>query len=48
LNCVNHNILIAKLHYYGIQGIVGNSFRFWQIENNCLKTSFLKFSSKCT
>jgi hypothetical protein len=28
LNCVNHNILIAKLHYYGIQGIVGNSFRF--------------------
>jgi hypothetical protein len=24
--CVNHEILLAKLHYYGIQGTVANCF----------------------
>jgi hypothetical protein len=26
-DCVNHEILLAKLHYYGIQGTVTNWFR---------------------
>jgi hypothetical protein len=26
-NCVNHEILLVKLHYYGIQGTVANWFR---------------------
>jgi hypothetical protein len=27
-DCVNYEILLAKLHYYGIQGTVANWFRF--------------------
>jgi hypothetical protein len=26
-DCVNHEILLLKLHYYGIQGTVANWFR---------------------
>jgi hypothetical protein len=26
-DCVNHETLLVKLHYYGIQGIVANWFR---------------------
>jgi len=26
-DCVNHKILLVKLHYYGIQGTVANWFR---------------------
>jgi hypothetical protein len=26
-DCVNHESLLAKLHYYGIQGTVANWFR---------------------
>jgi hypothetical protein len=33
---VNYEILLAKLHYYGIQGTVANWFRSQQIENKKL------------
>jgi hypothetical protein len=26
-NCVNHEILLSKLHYFGIQGATANWFR---------------------
>jgi len=29
-DCVNHEILVLKLHYYSIQGGVANWFRSWQ------------------
>jgi hypothetical protein len=45
---LNHEILTAKLHYYGIQGTVANSFRSY-LTNREQKTeikSYEKFSSK--
>jgi hypothetical protein len=47
-DCVNHEILLVKLHYYDIQETVANWFRSHQI-NRKQKTeikSFEKFSSK--
>jgi hypothetical protein len=47
-DCVNHEILLAKLHYYGIQGTVANWFRS-HLTNRKQKTeikSFEKFFSK--
>jgi hypothetical protein len=46
--CVNHEILLAKLHYYGNQGTVAHTFRYYLV-NRKQKTeikSFEKFSSK--
>jgi hypothetical protein len=46
---VNHEILLANLHYYGIQGTVANWFRSC-LTNRKQKTeikSFEKFSTKC-
>jgi hypothetical protein len=34
---VNHEILLATLRYYGIQGTVANWFRSLQIDNKKLK-----------
>jgi hypothetical protein len=47
-DCVNHEILLVKLHYYGIQGTVANWFRSY-LTNRKQKTeikSFEKYSSK--
>jgi hypothetical protein len=47
-DCVNHEILLVKLHYYGIQGTVANWFRS-DLTNRKQKTeikSFEKLSSK--
>jgi hypothetical protein len=48
-NRVNHEILVVKSHYYGIQGTVANWFISY-LTNRKQKTeikSFEKFSSKC-
>jgi hypothetical protein len=47
-NYVNHEVLLAKLHYYGIQGTVADWFRSY-LTNRKQKTeikSFEKFSPK--
>jgi hypothetical protein len=47
-DCVNHEILLATLHYYGIQGTVANWFKSY-LTNRKQKTalkSFEKFSLK--
>jgi hypothetical protein len=47
-DCVNHEILVAKLHYYGTQGTVANWFRSY-VTNRKQETeikSLQKFSSK--
>jgi hypothetical protein len=47
-DCVNHEILLTKLYYYGIQETVTNFFRSY-LTNTKQKTeikSFEKFSSK--
>jgi hypothetical protein len=47
-DCVNHEILLSKLRYCGIQGRVGNWFRFY-LTNRKQKTeikSLQKFASK--
>jgi hypothetical protein len=47
-DCVNHEILLVKLHYYGIQGTEANWFRSY-LTNRKRKfeiESFEKFSSK--
>jgi hypothetical protein len=47
-DCVNHEILLVKLHYYGIQGTVANWFRSY-LTNRKQKTkikSFEKFPTK--
>jgi hypothetical protein len=36
-DCVNHEILLAKLHYYDIQGTVANWFRAY-VTNRKQKT----------
>jgi hypothetical protein len=36
-DCVNHELLIVKLHYYGIQGTVDNWFRSYLSKNKKLK-----------
>jgi hypothetical protein len=46
-DCVNHEILLAKLHYNGIQGTVAKWFRSY-LTNRKQKTEikpFEKFSS---
>jgi len=46
-DCLNHEILLAKLHYYGIHGTVANWFRPY-LTNRKQKTeikSFEKFFS---
>jgi hypothetical protein len=48
-DCVNHKILLAKLHYYGIQGTVVANWFISYITNRKQKTeikSFEKYSSK--
>jgi hypothetical protein len=47
-DCVNHEMLLAKLHYYGIQGTVAYWFRSY-LTNGKQKTeikSFKEFFSK--
>jgi hypothetical protein len=47
-DCVTHETLLVRLHYYGIQGAVGNWFRSY-LTGRKQKTeiqSFEKFSSK--
>jgi hypothetical protein len=47
--CVDHEILLANLHYYGIKGTVANWFRSYLTNRKQEKTeitSFDKFSSK--
>jgi hypothetical protein len=47
-DCVDHEIFLAKLRYYDIQGTVANCFRFY-LTNRKQKTeikSFERFSSK--
>jgi hypothetical protein len=36
-DCVNHEILLAKFHYYVIQGTVARRFRSCLTENKKLK-----------
>jgi hypothetical protein len=47
-DCVNHEILLAELHYYGIQGTVANWFRscLTNRKQNTEIKSFEKFSPK--
>jgi hypothetical protein len=42
LDCVNQEILVAKLHYYGIQGTVANRFRS-HLTNRKQKTEIKSF-----
>jgi hypothetical protein len=35
--CVNHEILPAKLHYYGIQGTAANWLKSYLTEKNEIK-----------
>jgi hypothetical protein len=47
-DCVNYEILLVELHYYGIQGAVANWFRFY-LTNRKQRTelkSFENFPSK--
>jgi hypothetical protein len=47
-DCVNHEILLGKLHYYGIQGTVANWFRscLTDRKQKTIIISLQKFSSK--
>jgi hypothetical protein len=36
-DCVNYEIFLVRLHYYGVQGSVANWFRSYLTENRKLK-----------
>jgi hypothetical protein len=52
-NCVHHEILLVKFHYYGIQGTVANRFRPYladgkQKTNKIITKTFLKMGNSKT